>query len=190
VEANWDGIVTLNHQVAGLAVAPAHDAGRIAGPDDAIPQHHKSARTALDLLIVSAPCIGQRVGAAKLAFRPIDHTAADAEIDAIAVRHRGRWRIDNGPQGRQGVTAHRKAIEHGAAADQFNDDRGLIIAGRLLARETDSLESDAREFGARQIGIANRDRLAALIIGGADMNAQPDRSVAAIWVDVCSHGAI
>jgi hypothetical protein len=62
----WDAKARpLNHQVARLAVVPAHDAGRKACLDHAVAQHHEAARVTFDFLIVAAPCIRKGVGADK-----------------------------------------------------------------------------------------------------------------------------
>jgi hypothetical protein len=58
----------------------------------------------------------------------------------------------------------------------------IVVVGRLLASNAPGLETQPREFWTRQVVIANCDRLAALIISGADMDAQPDRSVAAVRI--------
>jgi hypothetical protein len=65
-----------------------------------------------------------------------------------------------------------------------------FVAGRLLASIARSLKAQLRKFGTRQIVIANRDHLSAFIIRSGDVDPQPGRSVAAIWVDACTHGAI
>jgi hypothetical protein len=65
------------------------------------------------------------------------------------------------------------------------------MVGLPQAREARGLKAQPCKCGTRQIVIANGDRLAALIIGTPDVDTQPDRYIAVIWIDdVCSHGAI
>jgi hypothetical protein len=77
-------------------------------------------------------------------------------------------RMHDVAQARQRGAAHVNAVNDTSAADQLDGD--LIVACRLLASTARGIETKSRKFGTRQVVIAHRDRLAALIIGGADVD--------------------